>query len=42
MDVKELVLQPQSDIDKVRKYLYENDYVITAEKMVCEEENTIR
>ena len=33
-----LVLQPQSDIDKVRKYLYENDYVITAEKMVCEEE----
>ena len=38
MDVKELVLQPQSDIDKVRKYLYENDYVITAEKMVCEEE----
>ena len=38
VDVKELVLQPQSDIDKVRKYLYENDYVITAEKMVCEEE----
>ncbi len=31
-------MQPQSDIDKVRKYLYENDYVITAEKMVCEEE----
>ena len=29
VDVKELVLQPQSDIDKVRKYLYENDYVIT-------------
>ena len=23
VDVKELVLQPQSDIDKVRKYLYE-------------------
>ena len=22
VDVKELVLQPQSDIDKVRKYLY--------------------
>lgn len=38
VDVKELVLQPQSDIDKVRKYLSENDYVITAEKMVCEEE----
>lgn len=36
--VKELVLQPQSDIDKVRKYLYENEYVITADKIVCEEE----
>lgn len=35
--VKELILQPQSDIDIVRKYLQEQEYCITEEKMVCEE-----
>ena len=43
VDVKELVLQPQSELPKVRRFLMENGYVtereeITAEKMVCEEE----
>lgn len=32
-----LVLQPQSDIDEVRRYLYENSYKITEEQMLVEE-----
>jgi tRNA (adenine22-N1)-methyltransferase len=35
--VKELILQPQSEIDKVRHYLEEAGYVITDENMVFEE-----
>ncbi|MBO6016283.1 MAG: SAM-dependent methyltransferase [Lachnospiraceae bacterium] len=35
--VRELILQPQSEIGLVRKYLYENDFVITAEKMVIDD-----
>lgn len=35
--VKELVLQPQSDIDRVRRYLYESGYQITKEKMILED-----
>ena len=35
-DAKELVLEPQSDADKVRKYLYANGYVITKEAFVKE------
>lgn len=35
--VKELVLQPQSDIHRVREWLYENRYQITAEDMVEED-----
>ena len=35
--VKELVLQPQSDIDAVRRYLQENEYCITGEKIICED-----
>lgn len=35
--VKELVLQPQSDLDKVRKYLRENGYKIVDEDMVFED-----
>ena len=34
---KELVLQPQSDIDHVRRYLRENNYRIVDEDMVCED-----
>lgn len=34
---KELVLQPQSDIDHVRKYLRENNYRIIDEDMILEE-----
>lgn len=35
--VSELVLQPQSDIDKVRSFLQEKGYRITAERMILEE-----
>ena len=35
--VRELILQPQSDICQVRRYLQENGWRITSEKMVCEE-----
>ena len=35
-DVKELVLEPQSDAPAVRKYLYSNQYVITQEGLVEE------
>lgn len=35
--VKELVLQPQSDIDQVRRYLYAAGYQITKEKMILED-----
>lgn len=35
--VKELVLQPQSDIHRVRKWLYENQYQIAEEDIVEEE-----
>jgi len=35
--VQELILQPQSDIDRVRKYLMENRYEITAEDMILED-----
>ncbi len=35
--VQELILQPQSDIDRVRKYLMENSYEITAENMILED-----
>jgi tRNA (adenine22-N1)-methyltransferase len=33
----ELILQPQSDIRKVREYLRENNYKIMDEDMVCED-----
>lgn len=35
--VKELVLQPQSDIDKVRRLLQENEYCIASERIVLED-----
>ena len=35
--VKELILQPQSEIDKVRSYLLTHGYVIVGEKMVYED-----
>ena len=35
--VKELILQPQSEIDKVRSYLMTNGYLIAGEKMVYED-----
>ena len=35
--LKEFVLQPQSELEKVRKYLCENDYCIIAEDMVLED-----
>lgn len=34
---KELILQPQSEIDKVRRYLYEHQLVIDQEKMLVED-----
>ena len=36
-NVKEFILQPQSEIWKVRKYLMENDYKIIQEDMVLED-----
>lgn len=35
--VQELILQPQSDIERVRKYLMDNEYEITAEDMILED-----
>jgi len=35
--ISELVLQPQSDLQSFRRFLRENEYVITEEKMVFEE-----
>ena len=35
--VKELILQPQSELQKVRTYLCEHGYHITEEDMVCED-----
>ena len=35
--VQELVLQPQSEIAEVRKFLQGNGYSITAENMICED-----
>lgn len=34
---KELILQPQSDIGRVRHYLQDNGYMIISENMVCED-----
>ena len=36
-EVEELILQPQSEIHLVRRYLYENGYVIAQENMVLDE-----
>ena len=38
MQAKELVLQPQSELEKVRAYLWSNGYVILQENMVLEDE----
>ncbi len=35
--MKQLILQPQSDVRGVREYLYGNGYIITAEDMVFED-----
>ena len=35
---KELVLQPQSELERVRAYLWSNGYVILQENMVLEDE----
>lgn len=37
LTAKELILQPQSEIVKVREYLYENGYVVDREDMVFED-----
>ena len=37
VDVKELVLQPQSELPKVRRFLMENGYVTEREEMVMED-----
>ena len=34
--VRELILQPQSDIDRVRMWLHDHGYMITGEKMVID------
>ena len=36
--VRELILQPQSEITEVRKFLQANGYVIVTENMVCEDD----
>ena len=36
-NVKELILQPQSELERVRRFLWENGYVTDAEEMVEEE-----
>jgi len=35
---KELILQPQSELERVRAYLWSNGYVILEENMVLEDE----
>ena len=35
--VKELILQPQSEVDQVRKFLQNNQYTISAEEMIYED-----
>lgn len=35
--MKEVILQPQSDIDKVRRFLAKNGFLIIQEDMVCED-----
>lgn len=35
--IREFILQPQSEIAKVRKYLYENDFTVVREDMVEED-----
>lgn len=35
--MKELILQPQSDIDRVHRFLAENGFLIIQEDMVCED-----
>ena len=40
--VKQYVLSPQSDLDKVRRYLAAHGFAIEDEAMVKDEENTIR
>lgn len=35
--LQEFVLQPQSELAKVRQYLWENEYCVTAEDMVLED-----
>lgn len=35
--VRELVLQPQSDMEKVRRFLQKEEYRITSEKMILED-----
>ncbi|MBQ8279622.1 MAG: SAM-dependent methyltransferase [Roseburia sp.] len=37
-EAKELVLQPQSELERVRAYLWSNGYVILEENMVLEDE----
>ncbi|MGN0374907.1 MAG: tRNA (adenine(22)-N(1))-methyltransferase, partial [Butyrivibrio sp.] len=34
---RELILSPHSDVDKVRRFLADNGFCITHEKMVCED-----
>ena len=36
-DMKQLILQPQSEIDEVREYLRNSGFIIDKEDMVCEE-----
>ena len=36
-NLKEFILQPQSELSKVREYLYEQDYCVVAEDMVQED-----
>lgn len=38
MRAKELILQPQSELERVREYLWSNGYVILEENMVLEDE----
>lgn len=38
MQAKELILQPQSELERVRAYLWSNGYVILEENMVLEDE----
>lgn len=42
LPVQELVLQPQSEWEELRAFLYEQAYLIVEENMVLEEESIIR